>query len=111
MCWVRCCILQEAARLMGRNKSGKPIINLSSIIGDKGKEGQVVYSATKAAILGMTPLRCEGTGAEKHPRECRHAGAFIQTDLLKDLPEQKLTDQPLRASKWGAPDSLQMSPA
>jgi 3-oxoacyl-[acyl-carrier protein] reductase len=82
--------LQEAARLMGRNRSGS-IVNLSSIIGDRGKEGQVVYSTTKAAILGMT----RSAAKELAPRGIRVNAVtpgLIRTDLLKDLPEQKLTE-------------------
>ena len=45
--------LQEASRLMARNSSGS-IINVSSIIGRFGNEGQTVYAASKAAVIGMT---------------------------------------------------------
>ena len=45
--------LQEAARLMARNRRGS-IINVSSIIGRYGNEGQTVYAASKAAVIGMT---------------------------------------------------------
>jgi len=82
--------LQEASRLMGRNRGGS-IINLTSIIGDKGKEGQVVYSATKAALMGMTRSAAKEL-APKGIRVNAVAPGFIQTDLLKDLPAQKLTE-------------------
>jgi len=45
--------LQLAARLMTRQKSGS-IVNISSVVGIDGSAGQVAYSASKAAILGMT---------------------------------------------------------
>lgn len=98
--------LQEAARLMGRNRSGS-IINLSSIIGDKGKEGQVVYSATKAAILGMTRSAAKEL-APKGIRVNAVTPGLIQTDLLKDLPEQKLSEAiaGIRMGRAGQPDDV-----
>ena len=45
--------LQEAARLMGRRKSGS-IVNLGSIVGRTGSEGQLVYAASKSALVGLT---------------------------------------------------------
>jgi 3-oxoacyl-[acyl-carrier protein] reductase len=45
--------LQLAARLMTRQKSGS-IVNISSVVAIEGSAGQVAYSASKAAILGMT---------------------------------------------------------
>lgn len=82
--------LQEAARLMGRNNSGS-IVNLTSIIGDKGKEGQVLYSATKAAIIGMTKSAAKEL-APKGIRVNAVAPGMIRTDLLKALPEAKFND-------------------
>jgi 3-oxoacyl-[acyl-carrier protein] reductase len=95
--------LQEAARLMGRNRSGS-IINLSSIIGDKGKDGQVVYSTTKAAIIGMTRSAAKEL-APKGIRVNAVAPGLIQTDLLKDLPEQKLAEATaaIRMGRAGQP--------
>ena len=46
-------LLQYAARLMARQKSGS-IVNVASIIGQTGNEGQVVYAASKAAVIGAT---------------------------------------------------------
>jgi len=82
--------LQEAARLMGRSRAGS-IVNLSSIIGDKGKAGQVLYSSTKAAIIGMTRSAAKEL-APKGIRVNAVTPGLIRTDLLKDLPEQKLTE-------------------
>jgi 3-oxoacyl-[acyl-carrier protein] reductase len=98
--------LQEAARLMGRNRSGS-IINVSSIIGDKGKEGQVVYSATKAAILGMTRSAAKEL-APKGIRVNAVTPGLIQTELLKDLPEQKLTEAiaGIRMGRAGQPSDV-----
>lgn len=46
-------LLQIVSRVMGRQKSGS-IINISSIVADKGAKGQVTYATTKGAIISMT---------------------------------------------------------
>ena len=46
-------LLQLASKLMVRQKSGS-IINFSSVVGITGNPGQLVYSATKGAIIAMT---------------------------------------------------------
>ena len=45
--------LQAAARLM-RRSGGGAIVTVSSIVGRRGNPGQVVYAASKAALIGMT---------------------------------------------------------
>lgn len=48
-------VLSRAAiPLMGRNKAGGAIVSVSSSAGLRGARGRVVYSATKAALHGMT---------------------------------------------------------
>lgn len=45
--------LQLASRLMTRQRCGS-IINMSSLVAVDGSAGQVAYSASKAALIGMT---------------------------------------------------------
>lgn len=45
--------MQYAAKLMVRQKSGS-IINISSIVGVKGNPGQLVYTASKGAVISLT---------------------------------------------------------
>jgi 3-oxoacyl-[acyl-carrier protein] reductase len=78
---------QFAARLMSRRKSGS-IINLSSIIGTHGNEGQSVYGGTKAAVIGFT----KSFAKELAPAGIRVnaiAPGFIDTDMIKAVPEAK----------------------
>ncbi len=44
---------KRAAKIMLKQKSGK-IVNLSSVVGQVGNEGQANYATTKAGILGFT---------------------------------------------------------
>ena len=46
-------MMQLASRLMIGQKSGT-IINLASIVGERGNRGQIAYSATKGAIIALT---------------------------------------------------------
>ncbi len=90
--------LQEAARLMSRNKSGS-IINISSIIGRVGNEGQAVYGASKAALIGLT-LSAAKELAPKNIRVNAVAPGFIGTDMVKQLPPAKY-DERVRSIKMG----------
>lgn len=78
---------QYAARLMTRQKSGS-IINMSSIIGRVGNEGQAVYSASKAAVLGFTYSLAKEL-APQNIRVNAIAPGFINTDMIKAVPAEK----------------------
>ncbi|EEA92932.1 SDR family NAD(P)-dependent oxidoreductase [Pseudovibrio sp. JE062] len=72
-----------ASRLMTRQKSGS-IINVSSIIGCVGVEGNSAYAASKAAILGFS----KSLAKELAPSNIRVnviAPGFIETDLTQDI--------------------------
>lgn len=90
--------LQAAARLMSRAKSGS-IINVSSIIGVTGNEGQVVYGSSKAAVIGLT----RSAAKELAPQNIRVnavAPGFIETDMTAQLPEEKYEER-LASIKMG----------
>ena len=79
--------LQAAARLMTRAKSGS-IINLTSIVGRVGKEGQTVYASSKAAVIGMTRAAAKEL-APKGIRVNAVAPGMINTDMTLQLPEER----------------------
>lgn len=82
--------VQLAARLMRRR--GGSIINLASIIGVVGNVGQVVYGASKAAVVGMT----RSAAKELAPAGIRVnaiAPGFIETDMTAALPPDKYADR------------------
>lgn len=77
---------KAAIRPMMRAKSGR-IINLSSVVAEAGNPGQAVYSASKAAILGLTKTLAREY-ASRGVTVNAVAPGFIETDMTADLPEQ-----------------------
>ena len=85
--------MQAASRLMMRKKSGT-IINISSILGIQGTAGQVVYSATKAAVIGMTKSAAKELAPHGIRVNCVAPG-FILTDLTATQPQNTTDSIPL----------------
>ena len=98
--------LQEASRLMARNKSGS-IINLTSIIGRVGNEGQTVYAASKAAVIGMTYSAAKEL-APKNIRVNAIAPGLIETDMTRQLPEDKFSTRldSIKMGRIGQPSDV-----
>lgn len=79
--------MQYASRLMMKQKQGS-IVNISSIIGRTGNEGQVVYAASKAAVIGATYSAAKEL-APFNIRVNAIAPGFIETDMTQQLTEDK----------------------
>ncbi|MGL4347421.1 MAG: 3-oxoacyl-[acyl-carrier-protein] reductase [Chitinophagaceae bacterium] len=70
-------------------KTGGSIINMSSIVGQKGNAGQASYAASKAGIIGFTKTVALELGS-RNIRCNAIAPGFIETDMtqyLKDNPK------------------------
>ncbi len=98
--------LQEASRLMGRNRRGS-IINVASILGRFGSEGQTLYSASKAAVIGMT-LAAAKELAPKSIRVNAVAPGIIDTAMTRELPREKLERSvaSIRMGRIGTPEEV-----
>ncbi|MBM3699296.1 MAG: beta-ketoacyl-ACP reductase [Actinobacteria bacterium] len=78
-----CC--REAITNMRSNNYGR-IINMASVIGICGNFGQTAYSASKAGVIGFTKSLAH-EGASRNITVNAIAPGFIETEMLKDIPD------------------------
>lgn len=77
---------QAVLRPMMKARRGS-IVFISSVIGQMGNAGQAPYSASKAALLGMTKSLAREVGS-RGIRVNAIAPGFIKTDMTSALPDQ-----------------------
>ena len=77
--------MRAAAKMMMKKMSGK-IINLSSIVGINGNSGQIVYSGSKAFLIGLTKSAAKELGMYGITVNAVAPG-LIDTDMTEDLKE------------------------
>ena len=97
---------QYASRLMQR-RGGGSIVNIGSIIGTNGNEGQAVYGGSKAAVIGIT----KSLAKELAPSNiCVNAIApgFIDTDMARSLNDDKFQERidSIKMNRIGRPEEV-----
>lgn len=99
-------MMKLVSAVMIKQKSGK-IINMSSVAGVFGNAGQFNYSASKAAIIGMTKTAAKELGSRGITVNAIAPG-FIDTPMTQVLPEnvkeQILSMIPLK--RFGKTDDI-----
>lgn len=78
-------LLQAATRPLRRTHGS--VVNLTSIMGTRGAATQALYSASKAAVVGMT-LSAAKELAPHGVRVNAVAPGFVETGMTSDLPEK-----------------------
>lgn len=82
-------MIQAVSRVMGRNENGGSIINISSMVGLRGNPGQLVYSATKGAVIALT----KSAAKELAPKKIRVnsiAPGLTRTEMMEQADIEKL---------------------
>lgn len=85
-------MIQLVSRIMARNTDGGSIINISSLTGMRGNAGQLVYSATKGAVITAT----KSAAKELAPWKIRVnsiAPGLTKTDMMEQADTEKLKDR------------------
>lgn len=82
-------MLQSVSRVMVRNKNGGSIINISSMVGLRGNGGQLVYSASKGAVIALTKSAAKEL-APKGIRVNSIAPGITQTVMMEQADLEKL---------------------
>lgn len=85
-------MIQLVSRLMSRNENGGSIINISSMVGLRGNAGQLVYSATKGAIIAITKSAAKEL-ASKKIRVNSIAPGLTQTKMMEQADLDKIQNR------------------
>ena len=96
-------VTQHVSKIMIKQRSGS-IVNMASVSGIYGNAGQANYSAAKAGMVGFTKALSKEL-ASRNIRVNAVAPGFIQTDMTKELPVDKIIERiPLK--KLGMPEDI-----
>ena len=82
-------MLQLVSRVMGRQERGGSIVNIASMVGLRGNRGQLVYSATKGAVISLT----KSAAKELAPKKIRVnavAPGLTNTAMMQQADPEKL---------------------
>ena len=80
---------REALKIMFNLKNNGKIINIASVSGVVGLEGQANYSAAKGGVIALTKSVAKEVGAHGITVNAIAPG-FIETDMVKKVPQEKI---------------------
>jgi len=99
-------MLKNVCPVMMKQKHGR-IVNVASVAGLYGNPGQINYSASKAAIIGMTKTVAKEYGRKNITCNAVAPG-FINTAMTEALPDEvktKLLDA-VSLKRYGEPEEI-----
>ena len=82
-------MLQIVSRIMGRQENGGSIVNIASMTALRGNRGQLVYSATKGAVVSLTKSAAKEL-AEKKVRVNAIAPGITNTPMMQQADPEKI---------------------
>lgn len=99
-------LTKAAIRHMMKKRVGR-VVTISSVVGESGNPGQAVYSASKAALLGLTKTLAREYASRGITVNAVTPG-FIETDMTAVLPEQAKASivQQTPLGRVGSPDEV-----
>lgn len=99
-------MLKNVCPVMMRQKHGR-IVNVSSVAGLYGNPGQINYSASKAAIIGMTKTVAKEYGRKNITCNAVAPGLIRtpMTDVLSDDIKAKMLDA-VAMKRYGEPEEI-----
>ena len=99
-------MMKFAGTVMMRQKKGR-IVNLASVAGLYGNPGQINYSASKAAIIGMTKTAAKELGARGVTVNAVAPG-FIKTPMTHALTEEQRNKMLalIAMKRYGLPEEI-----
>lgn len=89
---------REALKVMSKQRKGS-VVNIASIVGEKGNAGQTNYAASKGGLIAMTKSFAY-EGASRNVRFNSVTPGFIQTDMTEAL-KQEVKETYLKAIPLG----------
>jgi 3-oxoacyl-[acyl-carrier protein] reductase len=97
---------KAAVRPMMKKRAGR-IVNISSIIGVRGNEGQANYAASKAGIIGLSKSLAREL-ASRNVLVNAVAPGFIVTSMTEGLPEnaKEAMMQSIPLGRFGTPEDV-----
>lgn len=81
---------REAGKIMAKNKFGR-IVNFTTVAVPLNLEGEAVYAASKSAVESLTKILSKEFAS--YGITCNAIGpSLVKTDLLKNIPEEKIKE-------------------
>ena len=98
--------IQQVLPGMMRERWGR-IVNISSVVGEKGNPGQANYVASKAGLIGLTKSLAQEVGSRNITVNAVAPG-FVGTEmthgLSEELKQRMINETPLR--RMGSPEDI-----
>lgn len=85
-------MIQIVSRIMGRQEKGGSIVNITSMTALRGNKGQLVYSASKGAIISLTKSAAKELACKKI-RVNAIAPGLTNTDMMKQADQEKIQNR------------------
>ena len=93
-------------RTMVRGRWGR-VINIGSVVGLRGNQGQANYAAAKAGMVGFTQSVAKEVASRNVTVNCVAPG-YVETDIVEDLPPElkKYIMDRVPMGRFGMPEEI-----